>query len=287
MPRDLWTLAKTQDALSSLITGCKMGHDLADPDAFVVGDARANAAERVAVYAFMYRARLVEAMESHFPRLAKQVGEAAFADLVSEYVEMHPSMHPSLRLLGAAFADWLVRRHAGLGLADLAKLEWARADIFDAEDEPVLDVETIRTWPQARFAELPIKLIGAQRQLVLARGTVAAWLRSEEWADDEAVESDAAARTSSAESVLVWRQGVVVFHRTVGEAECDALALAATGTTLGRICACAGEQPDITLEEAISQAFTWLWSWASDQLLTAPQRHPTRDSFSVGPGQCG
>jgi len=73
MPRDGLTLAKAQDALFAHITSC-IDRGLATPDSFVVGDAQARAAERIAVYAFMYRARLVEALESQFPRLAKSVG---------------------------------------------------------------------------------------------------------------------------------------------------------------------------------------------------------------------
>jgi hypothetical protein len=281
MPRERRSLVETQDALSSLITGHSIGTDPADPAAFVVGDERASAAERVAVYAFMYQARLVEALEAQFPRLAKQVGGEAFAELVSEYVEEHPSTHPSLRFLGAPLADWLARRHSELALADLAKLEWARADIFDADDETVLDLETLRAWPQERFAELPIQLIRAHRRLVLAGGTVAAWKRigdqavdgvsaQDALAEDASEDSDVAVSTSSTESVLVWRQGVVVFHRTVGASERDALALAAAGTSLGRICECAGTRSDIALEDAVSQAFAWLWSWANDQLLVRP-----------------
>jgi hypothetical protein len=266
MPRERLTLAQTQDVLSSLITGRLMGPGLADPAEFIDGDRRASAAERVAVYAFMYRARLVEALESQFPRLAKQVGGEVFGELASGYVQEHPSAHPSLRLLGATFADWLARRHRELALADLAKLEWARADIFDAGDEHVLDLETVRAWPRERFAELPIKLIGAHRLLALARGTVTAW---QEIGDGESVD-EVVVPASDTESVVVWRQGVAVFHRTVGEAEHAALELAAAGTTLGRVCECSGGQGEIELQEAVSQAFTWLWSWANDQLLVRP-----------------
>jgi hypothetical protein len=268
MPRERPTLAETQDALASLISGPAMGSAPAAPFAFIVSDQRASAPERLAVYAFMYRARLVEALASQFPRLAKQVGAEAFAELVSAYVDEHPSTHPSLRFLGASFADWLTRRHPRLGLEDLARLEWARSDIFDAADEPVLDVEAIRAWPQERFAELPVRLIAAHRQLVLAGGTVAAWqsIGDDASLDDQTVDGDALA-ASRTESVLVWRQGVSVFHRVVGGAEREALLLAAAGTTLGHICECAGAQADIVLQAAIRQAFAWLWGWANDQLL--------------------
>src|SRR5664279_4086210 len=85
------TLEATQSALFSLITGRETGVAPADPAKFIVGDERAGADERVAVYAFMYRARLAEALESQFPRLAKLLGAEVFAELCDAYVDAHPS----------------------------------------------------------------------------------------------------------------------------------------------------------------------------------------------------
>jgi hypothetical protein len=230
----------------------------------VDGDARASAAERIAVYTFMYRARLVEALESQFPRLAKSVGSERFTELAHGYVDEHPSTRPSLRFLGISFADWLARGRPELLLADLAKLEWARADIFDARDEVAFRVDLIRAWPQDRFADLPIRLINAHRLLVLGRGTAEHWRRI----GDEEPAQDKDISTPGTEAVLVWRQSVAVYHRTVDDAERAVLDLAAGGTSLGRICECADARGDV--EDAVGQSFAWIWGWATDQLLASP-----------------
>jgi hypothetical protein len=263
MPRDELTLAETQDALFAHITGF-VDRGLVTPDSFVVGDSQASAAERIAVYAFMYRARLVETLESQFPRLAKSVGSETFTELAHEYVDEHPSTRPSLRFLGGTFADWLSRRRPELMLADLAKLEWARADIFDARDEVAFGVDAIRAWPQDRFAELPVRLINAHRLFVVERGTAELWRRI---GDEETSQGEGAPGPGS-EAVLVWRQGVAVYHRTVDESERTVLDLAAAGTSLGGICECAGARADIG--DAVGQSFAWLWGWANDQLLASP-----------------
>jgi hypothetical protein len=230
----------------------------------VVGDAQASAAERIAVYAFMYRARLVEALESQFPRLAKSVGSESFTELAHGYVDEHPSIRPSLRFLGISFADWLSRRRPEQILADLAKLEWARADIFDVRDEVAFGVNAIRAWPQDRFAEVPVKLINAHRLLEVGRGTAEYWRRI----GDEEPAHDKDISTPGSEAVLVWRQGVVVYHRTVDDAERAVLDLAAGGTSLGRICECADARGDVG--DAVGQSFAWIWGWATDQLLASP-----------------
>ena len=263
MPRDGLTLAENQAVLFAHITGFTDG-GLAAPDTFVVGDVRASAAERIAVYAFMYRARLVEVLEAQFPRLAQSVGSDSLTELAHGYVDEHPSTRPSLRFLGSSFAEWLSRRHPELMLADLAKLEWARADIFDARDEAAFDVGAIRAWPQDRFAELPVKLIDAHRLLWVGRGTAEHWRRI---GDEELAPSETIA-PSGVEAVLVWRQGVAVYHRTVDDAERTVLELAAAGTSLGRICECADARGDVA--DAGGQSFAWIWCWANDQLLVRP-----------------
>jgi len=286
MPREGLTLAQTEDVLFSLITGRSVGVAPADPASFVVETPRASAAERVAVYAFMYRARLVEALASQFPRLAQLLGAEAFAELTHGYMDDHPSTQPSLRFLGANFADWLSHKRPKLAelYIDLTKLEWSRADIFDTRDEPVLDLDAIRSWPQEHFAELPIKLVAAHRLLVLRRGTAAHWQRiGSEAAVEEVMEEtaeaavkaavkaaveDASGSTSGSESILVWRQGASVFHRLVDDAEASVLTLAASGTTLGIICESAASQPAI--QDPTRQSFAWLWSWSNDHLLSAP-----------------
>jgi hypothetical protein len=256
------TLAATQSALFSLITGRETGTAPADPTTFIVGDARADADERVAVYAFMYRARLAEALESQFPRLAKLLGAEDFSELCDAYVDAYPSTHWSLRFLGARFADWLGHRFPDGILLGLAALEWARDDVFDTADEPTLSGDDLRCWPAERFAELPIRLIQAHRTIEVAAGTADLWERSE----SEAIDCSAMTVTGH-ESLLVWRQGVAVYHRTVETAEREALALAATGTTVGRLCELAAVAGDS--DQAARRAFAWIWSWANDQLLAA------------------
>src|SRR5262245_3186856 len=91
-------LVERQAAVLAFITGrdAKSDDGGADAIAFVVGDARAGAEARLAVYAHMYRARIVEALESQFPRLARLLGGEGFAELAAAYVASEPSRHPSL-----------------------------------------------------------------------------------------------------------------------------------------------------------------------------------------------
>ena len=250
---------------------------LPEATALVAGDERASAGERIHVYQHMYRARIVEALEAQFPRLARWLGADAFAEVAAAYVADEPSRHPSLRFIGQRLAEWLATRAAdfpnGLALArpalpDLARLEWAREDVFDAVDQPTLALDAVRGWPADRFGEIPLRLVAAHRRLRLARPVAAVWgaIGDAHAALDAGAVSAAAVRTGG-ESLLVWRQGIAVFHRATDDTEAAALDLIADGTTLGAICEalCRARSE----EEATAQAFSWLSTWTADELLLA------------------
>lgn len=303
MPREPWSserprvqprprvLPSTQTALLAMIADAAPHRFTPVAEALVVSDARASADERVQVYAYMYRARITEALESQFPRLARLLGAEAFATLAFAYVTDHPSRHPSLRFLGTALPDWLERKQGSLGLSDLARLEWARSDVFDVIDEPTLTVDALRAWPLDAFMQLPVKLVAAHRLVTVDFAISAFWERIGA-PSDAAVssptggpeEGDCATEcghteagpvaaeldrpdSPAGESLLVWRQGAAVYHRVIDDAEREALELAVAGTTFGAICETLPSWR--TTEEVSAQAFTWLWSWTTAELLLA------------------
>ena len=253
-------LASVQRALVCRLMGGAAG---ADAEALIAGDARASAADRLAVYAHMYRARLGEALASQFPRLATRLGPAAFDDLAAAYFADHPSRHWSLRFAGARLPDWLAARpDAEPALAGLARLEWARADVFDLADDALLTLDVARAWPPDRFGDLPLRLIAAARLITVAAGTAALW---------DAPEGNPIplpGPASGAASLIVWREGTVVYHRVIDEDERAALALAVAGVSFASVCASLAARH--TDDAAIARAYAWLTTWLSDGLLAAP-----------------
>jgi len=266
------SLAATQDALLSLITGRRSGDGPRLAPALVHGDHRADADTRLGVYQHMYRARMVEAMTSQFPRLANHLGDEAFAGLVLVYVADHPSRDPSLRFIGQRLPDWLERhRPARPWLADLARLEWARADVFDVLDETVLGLDDLRGLAAERFGTLPLRLIHARRLIITDYAVAAFWDRLGQDGDAEprvpSTVPPADAEDDAGETLLVWRQGTIVYHRPIGGGELDALEQVASGTTFGALCE--GLAGRMSPEAATRMAFAWLSTWVADGLLRA------------------
>jgi hypothetical protein len=119
--------------------------------------------DRLAIYHGMYLLRMEEALESDYPALKHFLGDDAFRSLVARYVQAHPSRSYSLNFLGRHLPDF-VREAPGLRRAafchDLARLEQAAAEIFDAAEEPALRAEDIarvppEAWEKARLIPIP------------------------------------------------------------------------------------------------------------------------------------
>jgi hypothetical protein len=263
------SLAWVQAALLSRITGQQLGAPAFETSSLIRGDARASAEERLSVYSFMYRSRLVEALESQFPRLGRLLGADAFADLCADYAADRPSRHPSLRELGRALPAWLAARRPGQpALAALAALEWARADVHDLADETAMTLEAPRAFPPERFGELPLALIAAHRFVEVDRGTEALWDGLAPNAGEMPGVLPASAEAGPGETLLVWRPEIAVYHRVVDPEERSALALVSAGRRFGVLCEalCAAHGD----EAAVARAFAWLSTWIADGLLTEP-----------------
>jgi len=261
------SLASVQAAMMAEIAGRGRG----EVDALVVSDGVASAAERVAVYAFMYRARIAEALESQFPRLAKLLGAEGFAELAAAYIGEEPSRYPSLRYVGQRLPAWLAaRRPLPSVVAGLAALEWARTDVFDVVDEPALTFDDVRRWPPEQFGELPLRLIAAHRVVTVPAGT--AWLWDVVGSDgDGGGEGGGGEGSDAVESLVVWREGTAVYHRLISDGECGALKLAAAGTTFGVVCesllGATGTEGEGGEEAAIGKAHAWMSTWLTDGLV--------------------
>lgn len=247
-----------------------------DLSRWVRSDARLDATGRLDVYADMYFYRLRDCLAEDYPALVALVGAAPFHNLVTDYLLAHPSRHPSLRELGRALPDFV----AGHALArrqpaapDLARLEWARVDVFDDADAPPLEREALLAQGAAAPGSFAFRRVPASRLLRLSPAALAAWRAAQ----------PGAAHTDSAEipadpcqpprPVLVWRRDFRVLHRSLPDDEAACLAalgagpltLSGVGDALARALH-ARTPPDV----ASLRFARLLEAWTRDALLCAP-----------------
>lgn len=253
------TLAEAQDLFAALVTGDRP----VDPEAreaLLVGDRELSASERARIYSDMYLFRLVAALREDYPLLARLVGDDEFFSLGAGYARAHPSRHPSLARLGAHLPAFLRGRELSRAdLADLAALEWARAQAFVAPDEEPLGEDALRSLGESA-ASARLRLVPSVRLLSLMHDAAALW------ADLEASRAPGPPRRSPT-SLLVWRKGFEVFHAAVSPEELSALSAVQRGATLGEACAAFAALPDPG-----GAALDAISSWSGEGLLAGIDR---------------
>jgi hypothetical protein len=223
----------------------------------VVDAGRLSAVDRLGIYAGMYFWRLRDVLAEDFEKTAEVLGPDPFSETVRAYLRRHPSGHPSVRHVGRHFADFLAS-HPPAGsppwLADLARLEWARVEVFDAADAAVMSREHLRELPPPAWADLVLRPIPA-----LAVVT-SAWPLPAIWRGDREV-------ASAPTAVRVWRQDGVVYHCAMDAPEEEALAVVGAEGAFGQVCEVFDGRPPAA---AASEAGALLMRWIEDGLLRRP-----------------
>lgn len=191
-------------------------------------------AERLAVYAGGYVARIRHALTEAYGAIRHVAGERAFTELARGYAERHPSHDYNLSLAGRHLPEFL----AGWPLTstlpflpDLARLEWLVRQAFHAFEEPPFDPR--------RFAQLPLEDWGRARLAFQPSVGLAAsaWPILDIWAartqPRSAVDIDL---VNHPQRVLVFRQQLEVRCELLDERQHAVLAGLLAGRPLGAVC---------------------------------------------------
>jgi hypothetical protein len=111
---------------------------------------RLSSFERLEIYNRQYWFRLYSCFEEDFPGLKAIVGAPTFERLMRDYLTDCPSQSFTLRNLGSRLEEWLMAHPGYLGprrqlALDMARLEWAHIEAFDAAENPLLDADDLAT----------------------------------------------------------------------------------------------------------------------------------------------
>jgi len=296
-------LAEVQALLYELITApagvarglAARGLAPATLEAVVMGDHRLSATARLDVYANMYFFRILDVLRGELPRVRAAVGDDAFHDLITDYLLAVRPAHPSLREVGARLPAYLGQHPLGLErpwLAPLARLERAHRELFDGPDAEPLTAEVVSALGPDAFVGLEVDL--APCHAILEHG----YALGPVW--EPLAARQAVTPAAGPETLLVWRQGLAVRHRVVGDAaERAMLAGLATGrAALGSLCeifvaaATEGGRGGGAVADLAAGAFQVLARWLDDGLLIAASNGPAPSTtgdgrIMVGPWQPG
>lgn len=218
--------------------------------------------ERLDIYAQMYCARLLDALMEDFPRVAALVGEDQFRNLGRAYLRHYPSTQPSLKYLGIHFAEFLATQAADTilpFLCDLARLERARVDVFDAPDSEALRLEYLQNIPAEAWATIRFQVIPALATLTCA------WPVQQVWKDESFTASDELQPTPTV--LRVWRQDFAVYQASLDAVEQAALIALQAGESFAAVCGAI--EPFVTTDDDVSATVgSLLLRWIEDGILT-------------------
>ncbi len=244
---------------------------------------------RLHVYEYAYIVRIASVLVADYPKLAQLVGEPELRSWTAGYLRAYPPSSFTLREVGAHLARWILEsaneRDAHRTthddprlLADLARLERARIEVFDGPDATALARDDLATMGPEDFPSLPLRLIPASRVVTLETTADDVW---------DAIENDGqndgqnggqndgqnggqndglSSDETHAEHrvVLVWRRDLKVFHRTLDADEARIVPAMIAGTTFGAACELLDEAT------AAERAIELLVRWLDAQILARP-----------------
>lgn len=189
--------------------------------------------DRWHVYASGYLARLVEAVENDYPAVRRILGEGPFRSLLARYLRSCPPRSYDIGRAGDRLAEFLAADPLADSLPflpDLARFEWALGEAFIAADGAPLRWDALASLPPDMVADLPLALHPSVR-VIRSRWPLFD-LRDCQDVPDAAVAIPVTGRPVDA---LVYRRGLDVARRALGEGEADLLMRIDAGATLGHL----------------------------------------------------
>jgi len=235
--------------------------DPSEIDRVILPSKALTAVERVGVYQGMYLLRMIEALEGDYPAVAHFLGDEEFAGLVTRYVAAHPSTSYTFNRLGEQFPAF-VRQSHGIRrkgfVADLARLELAVTEVFDAPESPAWPAEAVAKMPHEAWEGAVLRPIEAFRLGAFAY-PVNAFLQSVKEDDHDHPDMGRKATWTA-----VWRKHYEVWRLDLSKPAYDFLSALAKGRPFGKAVASAARGLQGNPGD---QLFRWLRDWVAEGMF--------------------
>lgn len=215
------------------------------------------------VYQNGYVGRLVEILANDYEHLAAVMGEDAFDEAARSYIAAHPSQSQNARWFGNGFPEFLRvfdQTADRAEFADLANLERALGDAFDAADCDPLTLAGLAAFPPEAWGQLVFRPHPSARLITCSTNAFGLW---QAIADEQPPPSVTAAE----QRLIVWRSGTMPMVREMAAEEAMMWTEANRGLRFDALCEMVAtfDNPD----EAAMRAARYLQGWLSAGLLAS------------------
>jgi hypothetical protein len=244
-------------------------------ESFIAPNSRLTAFERLEIYNRQYWYRVLGALAEDFPALRAVIGGLRFEALSIAYLAEHPSRSFTLRNLGSKLPAWLAAHPEHTGrrhrlAVDMAKIEWAFVEAFDAAElAPLTQRQIAALQADSRLALQPfLQLIALQYpadDLVLElhagekRQTSEAGVAQEDNSGAQAAVPKLRPRPTW---LAAHRVDLSVYYRRIGREEFQTLIALRSGSPLGEALEAGFAGSRIPERLRAERVHEWFGNWA-------------------------
>ncbi len=256
-------VAKTSLTLSEMQAAFQRAVMLGDDAVLneILDNSRTDRNVLFGVYRHAYVARLIEVVRNDHPLLNRHLGDDAFAEIARAYVIARPSRNQNARWFSHQLPDFIAEvRPDEPHLAELAGLERALNDAFDAPDAEPLALADLAAVPPENWSELVFEPHPSARRLAFKTNAHALWLSLKDEKTPPPVEP-----LETSESVMVWRHETTPKVRRMSSEEAMMWTEAVNGVPFGALCELVAVYDDP--ETASLRAAQHLQGWITSGLL--------------------
>jgi len=235
-----------------------------------------EAADRLAIYANAYYARLIECIGDVFPVLKRVLGEELFDGFAFDYLQSYPSRRYTLNDLGDKFVDFLRETRpdpedgnddadwADL-LIDLATLEWTIYQVFDGpgtEKETMLEADDVVGVEATAWLEIHLQTPPCLQLLVLNYPVNKFYTAVRATEEELEVPFPNAVTTY----VAISRRDYIVRRYDLTHPQYELLQVLMQGGTIGRALeACTDVTPAEEMDQLVVNVQQWFRNWTAER----------------------
>lgn len=233
-------------------------------ESLVLPSKQLSSLERLSIYGNMYFSRLIEVMAEEFPTVQHLLSNELFGKIVTDYVTRYPSTHYSLTWLGRGFPAYLADDAIDLPehefAADVAMVERAMEDVFDAPHVEPIRFEDLAAIPTERWSDIHLKTIPALclMQLQYPVNKYITAVREKYQVNIPA---------SAPANVAVYRHNYRVWRVDLDAQRFALLSALQRGESLGASLELVAELPGIDPVRLTESVGTWFQEWTKDGLF--------------------
>ena len=237
--------------------------------AFVSATGRLSPVERLEIYREQFWLRHTASLVEDFPGVSGILGQGAWQILVEGYLDAHPPESYTLRDLGLHFPQYVAAQrsleHHAL-CTDMARLELAYLEIFDAADAAPLNAAALAGIAEAAWEHARITLHPAMRLLTV--GYPVAALRKQLIFAQNSGES-VPLPAPEPQHLLLFRQDLSMFHEALSAGAYAILGALARRVPLVPACEQAQAETPAEAASIAENVGAWFQSWTARGFITS------------------